>query len=264
MMTLVLSNEFRVLYFGGFTGDGYFSKKMSGCIPALKSGDTTRHPEGRKVKRAVVFELTRLTDQQQIILGYLLRDYAQKVSNLIKELAVRSGEKTVVIGRVQVSKNKENNLPDLVNQMFKLFPHRRVTEYLRYKLKELGIEVKLIDESYTSVTDSCDEKARVTRTSKGNGRRIKRGLFLSPIKGLINADVNGARNILRKFKKKWCDLVTGLKKVVRIRIYEFGKGISESLQFTGIGVEVGVNPPRGIRAGATYQTPSEAYYLSRR
>ncbi len=194
----------------------------------------------------------------------LLRDYAHKVSNLIKELAVRSGVKTVVIGKVQESKNKENNLPDLVNQMFKLLPHGKVTAYLKYKLKEVGIEVKLIDESYTSVTDSCDEEAGVTRTSKGNGGRVRRGLFLSPIKGLINADVNGARNILRKFKRKWFDLVTGLKQVIRVRIYEFGKGISESLQIAGIGVEGGVNPPGGIRVGMTYQTPSEAYDFSRR
>jgi len=92
-----------------------------------------------------------------------------------------------------------------------LLPHGRVTEYLIYKLKEVGIEVKLIDESYTSVTDSCEEVG-VTKESKGNGRREKRGLFYSPIKGYINADVNGARNILRKFKRKWFDLVTGLKK----------------------------------------------------
>ncbi|MBW1975063.1 MAG: transposase [Deltaproteobacteria bacterium] len=52
--------------------------------------------------------------------------------------------------------------------MFKLLPHGRVTEYLTYKLKEVGIEVRLIDESYTSVTDSYDEGAGVTRTSKGN------------------------------------------------------------------------------------------------
>jgi len=188
----------------------------------------------------------------------LLRDYAHKVSSLITKLAVLNNVKTVVIGKVQESKNKESNLPDFVNQMFKLLPHGKVTEYLTYKLKELGIEVKLIDESYTSVTDSCDRRAGVKKESKGNGRRIKRGLFLSPIKGLINADVNGARNILRKFKKKWIDLVTGLKKVVKVRIYKLSEGISESLLFAGIGVEGGVNPPRGIRVGVTYQTPSEA------
>jgi putative transposase len=194
----------------------------------------------------------------------LLKDFAQKVSSLIKELAILNGVKTVVIGKVQESKNKENNLPDLVNQLFKLLPHGKVTEYLTYKLKEVGVEVKVVDESYTSVTDSCDRKAGVTKESKGNGRRIKRGLFLSPIKGLINADVNGARNILRKFKKKWFDLVTGLKRVVRVRIYKLSEGISESLPYAGIGVEGGVNPPRGIRTGLTCQTPSEAYDFSRR
>ena len=137
-----------------------------------------------------------------------------------------------------------------------------LTEYWTYKLKELGIEVKLIDESYTSVTDSCDRGAGVTKESRGNGRRIKRGVFLSPVKGLINADVNGARNILRKFKKKWFDLVTGLKKVVKVRIYNLSEGISKSLLFAGIGVEGGVNSPRGIRVGITYQTPSEAYDFS--
>ncbi len=91
------------------------------------------------------------------------------------------------------------------------------------------------------------KKAGVTKTSKGNRRRIKRGLFFSPIKGFINADVNGARNILRKFKKKWFDLLS--------------EGISESLQYAGIGVVDGVNPPGGIRVGETYQTPSEPVTL---
>jgi putative transposase len=173
---------------------------------------------------------------------------------------VRNSER-VVRGKVQESKNKKNNLPDVVNQPFKMLPHGKVTKYLTYKLKEVGVEVKLIDESYTSVADSCDRKAGVTKESKGNGRRIKRGLFLSPIKGLVNADVNGARNILRKFKKKWFDLVTGLKRVVKVRIYKLSEGISESLLYAGIGVEGGVNPPRGIRAGISCQTPSEASSL---
>jgi len=193
----------------------------------------------------------------------LIRDFAHKVSSLIKKLAVLNGVKTVVIGKVQESKNKENNLPDLVNQLFKLLPHGKVTEYLTYKLKEAGVEVKVVDESYTSVTDSCDERAGVTKESKGNGRRIKRGLFLSPIKGLVNADVNGARNILRKFKKSWFDLVTGLKRVVKVRVYKLSEGISDSLLYAGIGVEGGVNPPRGIRTGITCQTSSEAYDFSR-
>ncbi len=195
----------------------------------------------------------------------LLRDYAHKASNLIKELAIRNGVKTIIIGNIQGTKNKESNLPAIVNQMFRLMPHGLVCKYLKYKLEPYGIEVKPpINESYTSQTDSCDESTTVTKGNKGLGRRVKRGLFLSPVKGLINADVNGARNILRKFKKKWFDLLTGLGKVVRIRIYKMSESISESLLYAGIGVEGGVNPPGGIRVGITYQTPSEAYDFSRR
>ncbi|WP_456397462.1 hypothetical protein [Desulfurobacterium sp.] len=36
--------------------------------------------------------------------------------------------------------------------------------------------------------------------------------------------------------------------VVRIKIYRLNEGISESLQYAGIGVEGGVNLPEGIRA----------------
>ncbi|WP_170145605.1 hypothetical protein, partial [Hydrogenothermus marinus] len=63
--------------------------------------------------------------------------------------------------------------------------------------------------------------------------------------------------ILRKFKKKWFDLITGLKKVVKIRLYRL-KGISESLLDEGIGVVGSVNLPGGIRTALSCQTPSEA------
>ena len=62
----------------------------------------------------------------------------------------------------------------------------------------------------------------------------------------------------------WFDLVIGLKGGVRVRIYKFSKGISESLLFAGIGVSGSVNLPRGIRVGLAYQTPSKVYDFSRR
>ena len=52
--------------------------------------------------------------------------------------------------------------------------------------------------------------------------------------------------------------MTGLKRVVKVRVYKLSEGISESLLYAGIEVEGGVNPPRGIRTGLTSQTPSEA------
>ena len=208
-----------------------------------------------KAKKLPTNCVDRRLHKEQKKINNLLRDYAHKVSNIIKDIAVKNDVAIVIVGDVQKSKNKENNLPDVVNQMFSLLPHGKVTNYLTYKLEEAGIEVKLVNESYTSVADSCINAGIKTNS---NGRRIKRGLFLSPVKGYINADVNGARNILRKFKKNWFDLITGLKKIVKIRIYKLSKGISNSLLYTGIGVAGGVNPPWEIRTGLTSQTLPEA------
>ncbi len=66
----------------------------------------------------------------------------------------------------------------------------RVTE-------EHGINVISNEESYTS---KCDALAleEVRKHDTYLGKRVKRGLFRSSIGKTINADVNGAINILRK------------------------------------------------------------------
>ena len=60
-----------------------------------------------------------------------------------------------------------------------------------------GIEVKLVDESYTSKCDSLSGES-VEPHDSYLGSRVKRGLFKSGSGKVINADVNGALNILRK------------------------------------------------------------------
>jgi len=152
---------------------------------------------------------------------------------MIAKIAIANDVRRIVIGKVQKSKNQTNKLSSIVNQMWHLLPHGKVTKYLKYKLEKYNIKVDLVDESYTSVTDSCDVNTRVTKNTIGNGRRIKRGLFLSPIKGLINADVNGARNILRKTLRKWNDLVTGLGRVIKIRLYRFSRKVSPNPVVSG-------------------------------
>lgn len=62
-----------------------------------------------------------------------------------------------------------------------------------------GIEVLLQEESYTSKCDFLSEE-KVKKHEKYLGRRVKRGLFKSSTGKLINADINGAFNILRKVK----------------------------------------------------------------
>lgn len=83
-------------------------------------------------------------------------------------------------------------------------PFEKIIGQLEYKLSENGIKVVLTEESYTSIASfiDMDKLSKVTFS----GERIKRGLYKSKNDTLINADVNGAGNIIRKvFPKSFED-----------------------------------------------------------
>ena len=69
---------------------------------------------------------------------------------------------------------------------------------LAYKCKRLGINFVLQEEAYTSKCDALAFES-IEKHESYKGSRIKRDLFKSSVGKLINADINGALNILRKF-----------------------------------------------------------------
>ena len=77
---------------------------------------------------------------------------------------------------------------------------------MRYKLNKVGISLVEVEESYTSKASFIDNDTLPTLSAKNNnnkehifsGKRIKRGPYKSKNGTLLNADVNGAANILRK------------------------------------------------------------------
>ena len=74
--------------------------------------------------------------------------------------------------------------------------------YLKYKGEEVGIKVNVIEESYTSKCSSLSNE-KIEKKDQYNGKRIFRGLFKDlTINKTINADVNGAMNIMRKSNPK--------------------------------------------------------------
>ncbi len=165
----------------------------------------------------------------------LIRDFSHKVSNLIVEVAKKYGVSHIVIGKLQESKNKESKLSSIVDQMLSLLPHGRVSKQIEYKAKEYGIKTILVDESYTSGVDSLINQT-VSKENYTPEARKHRGLFKSVL-DFINADVNGARNILKKFKKSFHDYITGLKQTIRIRVFGKLKSSPKSVQVYGqIGV----------------------------
>ena len=68
---------------------------------------------------------------------------------------------------------------------------------VKYKAEKVGINVFLNEESYTSKCDALSLED-LKHKEQYFGKRIKRGLFKSRTNELINADVNGSLNILRK------------------------------------------------------------------
>jgi len=88
------------------------------------------------------------------------------------------------------------------NQNFVQIPHSMFIKMLEYKCKLRGINVFLIEESYTSRCSFLDDED-IKKQKVYKGSRIKRGLFKSEKGILINADVNGSLNILKKVVGKF-------------------------------------------------------------
>jgi transposase len=74
---------------------------------------------------------------------------------------------------------------------------------LRYKAEEAGIIFTVTEEAYTSKASFLDGDSLFKYGDKPvnytfSGKRIHRGMYRASNGTLINADVNGAYNILRK------------------------------------------------------------------
>ena len=127
-----------------------------------------------------------------------VNDYLHKTSRFIIDYCIEHKIGTIVIGKNDGWKNKVN-IGKVNNQKFVSIPHSKLIQQITYKAEDVGIIVKEQQESHTS---KCDALAleKICHHKKYLGRRIKRGLFQSSTGRLINADVNGAINIVRKSK----------------------------------------------------------------
>jgi len=129
------------------------------------------------------------------------------------------------IGTLVIGKNdnwKQGiNLGKRNNQNFVAIPHARFIEMLTYKAQLAGIVVKVIEESYTSKCSFLDNEPCV-KHSEYKGKRIKRGLFRAGDGRLINADVNGSANIIKKaFPNAFAEGIQGVVvRPVRVTPYK--------------------------------------------
>ena len=125
-----------------------------------------------------------------------ITDYLHKASSLIVKKMCEEDVRCLIIGKNDNWK-QEVNIGKANNQNFVNIPHSRFVDMLSYKCEKVGISVKTVEESYTSKCSFLDNES-IEKHEKYVGKRIKRGLFKSSNGQLINADVNGSYNIMRK------------------------------------------------------------------
>ena len=125
-----------------------------------------------------------------------VEDYLHKASRLIINHLVSNNINTLVIG---FNKNwkQESDMSKKTNQNFIMIPHSRFIQMLEYKSKLEGINFIKINENYTSKCSFYDNE-EICKHDEYKGKRIKRGLFKTSDGKLVNADLNGSLNILKK------------------------------------------------------------------
>lgn len=125
-----------------------------------------------------------------------VRDYLHKTSRILINHAVNNQIDTIVVGYNKGWK-QEIELGSVNNQKFTFIPFLTLLTYLEHKARQYGITLIRTEESYTSKCSFLDNES-LCKQDHYQGKRVKRGLFCSSTGQLINADINGAMNILRK------------------------------------------------------------------
>ena len=164
----------------------YYNKKKSKLQKRVKKCQNRN-----KSKR-----LQKLTEKR----NRKVKDYFHKTSRYIVNQLVSNQINTLIVGYNKGWK-QEVNIGKRNNQKFVSIPFMMLRDMLSYKCKLVGINVIVIEESYTSKCSFIDNE-EIKKKETYLGERTKRGLYRSKDGRLINADINGSYNIMRKGLKK--------------------------------------------------------------
>jgi putative transposase len=125
-----------------------------------------------------------------------INDVFHKVSHRIIDYAVENDFGRIVIGYNKTWKQRIK-LGKRTNQNFVNVPFLKLVRQIQYKAALVGIEVSVMEESYTSKVSFLDNEP-IKHHLIYLGQRVTRGLFRSSKGVMLNADVNAGYNIGRK------------------------------------------------------------------
>ncbi len=147
---------------------------------------------GKKVQYSTSNKIKQLSNKR----NNKVSNYIHKSTKAIVDYCLENNIDNIVLGKNKGWK-QDINLGKKNNQTFVHIPFNMFESYLIYKSKKFGLNIIITEESYTSKCDSLALES-LGKQETYLGKRVKRGLFQSSTNRLINADVNGALNILRK------------------------------------------------------------------
>ena len=196
----------------------FYNKRSSKLQSQLKGG--------RKISPRIQ-RLTRCRNQK-------VDNYLHHASRMIVDILVAQQIGTLVIGKNAQWKT-DINLRKQTNQNFVSIPHARLIEMLEYKAFLAGIKVIVQEESFTSKAnflglDPIPVYGKTEKQPVFSGKRMKR-LYKTSTGQLINSDVNGAYNILRKaipsaFSDGIGSCVVQPRRVNPLKVKQKGEGLT--------------------------------------
>ncbi len=138
--------------------------------------------------------------------NHQMRDGINKTAKLIVSHCLKYSIGNIVCGWNQGFKSQVN-LGKKSNQKFVQMPLGKLKDRLKQLCDLHGIKFIETEEAYTSKAsfldgDSLPKYGEKPLGWKASGKRIKRGLYQSADGTVVNADLNGSANILRKVASK--------------------------------------------------------------
>lgn len=134
--------------------------------------------------------------------NHQMRDMVNKAARVAVKHCLTHGIGTIVVGwnigiKDGADMGKQNN------QQFVQMPLARLKERIKQLCEIYGIRYVETEEANTSAAsyldgDSLPEHGKKPVGWKASGKRAKRGLYCTKDGSLVNADLNGAANILKK------------------------------------------------------------------
>ena len=155
------------------------------------------HFKGDSSKIPYTSKQNRLLDKH----NKRINDYMSKTAKYIINYCLDNDIGNIVLG-YNKDFQKNSKLSKQNNQSFTNIPIGKLKDKLTYLSELYGINLILQEESYTSKASFLDEDVIPTYGKDDNymfsGSRIKRGLYKTSDGTLINSDINGSLNILKK------------------------------------------------------------------